>query len=441
MTYHFDGQLTTYPWQPQTRALPILASYSSNCGRMIPMAVAGQPCSQSQPKQTFFCMRPRRANVHSDLSRYVEAPSLPSLSRRLCKPFIFAAQEFYTPLPARSINFVHQIAADNGYHRDILSVVDTTKHHHGLGFDDGAGKSKSLTVGPVVAPRMRRISSPGDYTYGSQLSLFVIFEKKAGLIRIADSAVDEIEMYDDWLLSPITEGNSSKLRRSLQSFDAFGFGSERKGAWLPLCNLEVPTGGFVEDRTPLTRPIVLISRGRQTHILPSPIPVPLSSSPPLCIIPWNHTPSQVTGRVCYGNDGIPFLQVVAYGEGVEVAELDFSFLNRKPGSGGKGKGKAAPVEPLVRAYTDAFDPSRFACRGGEWHLLDTANGRPEIQRRMPSADSMDTREWIARVQMEEGFYGWYRKDVEDYRVFWMGNLSKVENDGMPELSRLSVREY
>jgi hypothetical protein len=388
-------------------------------------------------------MRPRRGNVHFGSSRYAEAPRLPSLPRLSTRLFISLPQEFYTPCPARSINFVHQAAVDDGRNPHYLSVIDISARHRGLDLGDIPGRPKSLTVGPIAPLRARRVSSPGDFTYGSQLSLFVIFEKKAGLIRIGDSAVDEIEMYDDGSqppMLPIAE-KSPRLRRSLHTFDAFGFGSDRKGAWLPLCNLEVPTGAFAADGTLPRRSIVLVSRGRQTHIHPSPLPVPLAWSPPLSIIWWNHTPSQVTARVCCGSNGKAFLQVIAYGAGVEVAELSLSFLSPRAGLGGKGKGKAVPVEPLVRAYTGAFDPSRFACRGGEWHLLTIANGRPEIRRSRPSTDGPDTREWVARAKMEEGFYGWYMKDVEDYRVFWMGNVSGKEEDEMPDLSRLSVRGY
>jgi len=99
------------------------------------------------------------------------------------------------------------------------------------------------------------------------------------------------------------------------------------------------------------------------------------------------------------------------------------------------------VEPLIRAYTNAFDTSRFACRGGEWHLLDTADGRPEFKRNIPSAGGLDTREWFANIETQQGFYGWYRKDVEDYRVFWMGSVSDEGTDGMPDLHQLSVREH
>ena len=340
-------------------------------------------------------------------------------------------QEFYTPQAARSISFVHQAAVDDGH----FAVLDITKRSN-----DASGRSKSLTVGPSHGPRLRRISSPGDGTYGSQLSLFVVFDKKAGLIRIADSAVDEIEMYDDGTQPPVlpVSEKSPSLRRSLQAFDAFGFGHNHKGAWLPLCSLEVPTGAFAEDRTPLTRPIVLISRGRQTHIHPSPIPVPLAWSAPLRSIWWNQSPTHVTARVCSSVDKPPFLQVIAYGDGVEVVELDFSFLTPRAGLSGKGKGRAAPVEPNVKAYAPAFDHSRFACRGGEWHLLDTTHGRPEVRRSMQNVDGLDTRELVERVKMDEGFYGCYMKDVEDYRVFWMGNL-RPEQDEIPDISRLSMR--
>ena len=435
MICHYNGHPTTYPWRLQTRALRIPVSHSSNCGKTIPTAVAGRPCLQSQLKQVSFCTR-RRENVHSDSSRYAGAPSLPSLPPlyRPYRLFISLPQEFYTPQAARSISFVNQAAVDDGHNARHLAVLDIAKR------SDASGRSKSLTVGPSFGPRLRRVSSPGDGTYGSQLSLFVVFEKKAGLIRIADSAVDEIEMYDDGMQPPVlpVSEKSPSLRRSLQAFDAFGFGNNHKGAWLPLCSLEVPTGAFAEDRTPLTRPIVLISRGRQTHIHPSPLPVPLAWSAPLRSIWWNQPPNNVTARVCSSVGKPPFLQVIAYGDGVEVVELDFSFLTSRAGLSGKGKGRAAPVEPNVKAYTPAFDHSRFACRGGEWHLLDTTHGRPEVRRSMQNVDGLGTRELVERVKMEEGFYGCYMKDVEDYRVFWMGNL-RPEQDGMPDISRLSMR--
>ena len=56
---------------------------------------------------------------------------------------------------------------------------------------------------------------------------------------------------------------------------------------------------------------------------------------------------------------------------------------------------------------------------------------------MLSTDGLDTREWVERVKQDEGFYGCYMKDVEDYRVFWMGNIRK-EQGGMPDISRLSI---
>ena len=57
---------------------------------------------------------------------------------------------------------------------------------------------------------------------------------------------------------------------------------------------------------------------------------------------------------------------------------------------------------------------------------------------MQSVDGLDPRELVERVKMDEGFYGCYMKDVEDYRVFWMGNI-RPEQDGMPDISRLSMR--
>lgn len=37
-----------------------------------------------------------------------------------------------------------------------------------------------------------------------------------------------------------------------------------------------------------------------------------------------------------------------------------------------------------------------------------------------SFDSVHTEEVVARLKAEAGVYGWLRKSVEDWRVFWVG---------------------
>lgn len=272
--------------------------------------------------------------------------------------------------------------------------------------------------------------------YGPQPSLFVVFEKKAGLIRISDSAVGEVELYDDGsnALSRLTPSASlsSLARRSRASFDGghghgpFGFGKEQKGAWLPPVHIELPGSPIYHHASTLssTTPVYCLTRGKQTHILPSPLPPNIASVPPLTVLAWNSTPSYVSPRIveCLSPDGgtQPQLQLVAFGEdGVEVQELTLSFLITAR-QGGKGKGKA---EEVMRADVDVGGDAGFLCAGGHWHrppsqltrTFSTASGVSAT-----SFDSLDSDAVADKISQEQGIYGWVRKGYDDYRVFWVG---------------------
>ena len=66
------------------------------------------------------------------------------------------------------------------------------------------GESTS-TVHDVIPRSSPTGSSAPLINYGPQLSLFVVFDKKAGWIRIADSAVGEIELPDDSFVSALNQ--------------------------------------------------------------------------------------------------------------------------------------------------------------------------------------------------------------------------------------------
>lgn len=238
------------------------------------------------------------------------------------------------------------------------------------------------------------------------MSLFVVFEKKAGLIRIADSAVGEVELFDE---SPRDLYSPSSSRRS--------FIKEAKGTWIPPSYEELPV-----NSPEATQPVYLLTRGKQTHILSCPMITPLSASPPLAILQWQYPPNQICHRVCTPRDDSDFLQVISFGEyGVEVQEVRLSLFM-------KGKGKARREEP-ARTIVDVGVDAGFMCRGGQWD---------KAHRFLQRAESFMSYSTVSTVQPnsrnpDAGFYGWCRKDAHDWRVFWLGGMDKTEIDAAMDL--------
>ncbi|KAI0082509.1 hypothetical protein K474DRAFT_1655296 [Panus rudis PR-1116 ss-1] len=309
-------------------------------------------------------------------------------------------KEFYTPLTARSVAFVQQAVQDpmSRSTSDVSPRLGSHQHHH------RHTKQLSMTVaGP----------SRFSQQYPPQLTLFVIFEKKAGMIRIADSAVGEVELSADEtsqlnLLAPL--GGSTGSRRSRSSWDGKGFLKESKASWgLPVKFL-VP--GYGKEKA-----LYVLTRGKQSHLYPHPLPANLSVTPSFRTFVWSSVPSFVCPRVVDPAEGSPYLQVIAFGdEGVEVIELLLSSLTEN-----KGKGKA--VEDTVRAQSDlGGSDTGFLCAGGHW---DKSRNSPELVR-SDSTKSIESDYEVCvpirtdLVRGEEGVYGWVRKGQEDWRVFWVG---------------------
>ncbi|GAW04436.1 hypothetical protein LENED_006225 [Lentinula edodes] len=94
-------------------------------------------------------------------------------------------KEFYTPLVPRSITFFQQ------------SVSEIARSFSDSGYK--ASSSHRRTDSSITSRDAHRLSSTSamTVTYGTQLSIFVIFDKKSGWIRLADSAVGEVDLHDD----------------------------------------------------------------------------------------------------------------------------------------------------------------------------------------------------------------------------------------------------
>ncbi|KAH9948800.1 hypothetical protein B0H21DRAFT_689519 [Amylocystis lapponica] len=306
-----------------------------------------------------------------------------------------AHSEFYTPLTARNITFVQHAVQDT----ILRSPSDITPRTNVL---HPQRHSRVVSTG---APLQR---------HSHQLSLFVIFEKKAGLIRIADSAVGEVELYDEnigaGLLAAPAPGSP---RRNRSSWDGRPF-TRDKAPWVPpvLADLPAPPGRSAHA--------YVLTRGKTSHVVAYPLPAHVDAAPPLHMLHWAAAPAQVRTRVCAGA-----LQVVAFGEdGVEVQEV-------LPAALAERKGKARAVEPR-RAQGDVGGDTGYLCTGGLWD-------RPLFQglTRSDSAQSYDSdasgyelsaEELAGQMRMEAGFYGWVRKGLEDWRVFWVGGTAAGSNN-------------
>ncbi|KAJ7461981.1 hypothetical protein FB451DRAFT_1140016 [Mycena latifolia] len=330
-------------------------------------------------------------------------------------------KEFYTPLQPKSICFFQQTV-----HDIARSPTDVGSRHKRSG--------SSTTTLRSTGARSSSIAVPKTTNYGTQLSIFVIFEKKAGWIRLADSAVGEIELFDDAGLAPgghtrTSSASPSSVRRrhvsgTHGSAHAYGHGHTGGARWLPPARCELPTGSAY-----------LLTRGATTHIVPCPLPSHTSSLPPLAVLSWRAPPAHVAPRV-----GTAVLQLTALGAGsVEVQELPLAGL----GAGatpGKGKGKARAEDTglaTMRAEEDAGGETGFLCAGGHWdHQHNGYSGGPGLQRAYSTAsdmsgssfESMGSQEVAEKLRREQGIYGWCRKGLADWRVFWLGGSFADEEE-------------
>jgi hypothetical protein len=297
--------------------------------------------------------------------------------------------------------------------------------------------------------------APGSSTpvinYGPQLSLFVVFDKKAGWIRIADSAVGEMDLPDDSYISTLNQnpgGNSFlSTRDSLSTTVAahrvrsrLSFEHAAPPRWILPVRSELPVPGSRTNHgninggipVEMTRKVIFLTRGRKTHILPSPLPINFATYPSLAIVTWKSPPRHISPRVCEPDHSdetqdLPlFLQLVAFGEdGIEVQEMTLNFLSR-----GKGKGKAT-FEEVVRAEDDVIGDCGFLATGGHWDQVSRLIDPSRLSRTTSTAsdmssatyDSIGTSVFMSRHRQEEGVYGWWNKGAGDFRVFWVGGSS------------------
>lgn len=347
----------------------------------------------------------------------------------------------------RSISFFQQVVQEvTRSMSDVTGSSSSTWHKRSDSANTvrypGDGSSRS----PSSGPGLQLIN------YGAQLSIFVVFDKKAGWIRIADSAVGEMELPDDSFISALNQNQGGNGNNFLSPKDTLSVtmaaGTHRVRArlsfehasppkWIPPVHCELPvlrTGNndsSVSNSIPLetTRKVIFLTRGRKTHILPSPLPTNYATYPSLAIVTWKSPPRNVVPRVCEPDnteetqDLPPFLQLVGFGEdGLEVQEMSLNFISR-----GKGKGKAT-FEEVIRAEDDVIGECGFLASGGHWdqvsRLMDptrmTRSNSTSSDMSGSSYDSVGTSVIVSRLKREEGMYGWWRKGARDYRVFWVG---------------------
>ncbi|KAH9855078.1 hypothetical protein C2E23DRAFT_901961 [Lenzites betulinus] len=320
------------------------------------------------------------------------------------------AKEFYTPLPARNMTFIHQSVQDN------MSRSPSDIFPRSAALDS-------------QSQRHARVSSFGSTTlnYPTQLSLFVIFEKKAGTIRLADSAVGEVDLYEDnWNAQQtlLSTSPNATVRRSRASWDGRAFAKE-KGPWVRPVKFSVPGPSFHASSA---TQLYILTRGRQSHILPHPLPARTAGVPPHRVLFWASSapaPHSVAARVCTSDDPdeAPFLQVTAFGEdGVEVQEIPLAHLSER-------KGKARAQEP-VRAQADIGGAAGLLALGGHWN-------RPFFPGLTRSYSTSSYASYESGTSTEDegdgdggngGLYAWVQKGAEDWRVVWLGDGAPQEDE-------------
>ncbi|KAH7914438.1 hypothetical protein BJ138DRAFT_1000224 [Hygrophoropsis aurantiaca] len=335
-------------------------------------------------------------------------------------------KEFYTPVQPRSLIFVQQSVQDIFRSPSDVGPLRTTGGH-------GHNRITSTDTSFSLYNPRSSLVAPANVSYAAQPAIFVIFDKKAGVIRIADAAVAEVEMYDTGG-SPLTSSGRdtltpSSLRKSRISVDFAAIKEISKGPWVLPSKADLPS---TQPQYADGRSVYLLTRGKQTHIVPSPLPASIATTPPLYTVNWDSQPSTVSSRVCMSprsnspeESPLPFLQLIGMGEdGVEIHEVPLALISK-----GKGKAKGnVPCEP-VRAQT-FIGETGFLVAGGHWHRpphKPLQLSRTQSASSIASFDSLETEEIVSKLKEEQGIYGWWRKDVEDWRVFWVGGGPKEES--------------
>jgi len=412
-------------------------------------------------------MKLPKVNVLSALSRFVVLIMLPYIYQ-----LHIVFQDFYTPYQPRTIAFFHQ---------NVQIQQESSSRGHRR-----TDSSMTIRNGSHNNPRASYIPSTLPQDYGNHLSLFVVFDKKAGWIRIADSVVGEMELFDDGGLSlsassstststPSSSGRDStvinsptlavrRIRHSIEMYAANKWGP-------PITKLNLP---FEPGVSPTPSQVLFITRGKQTHLVPCPLPSNYASSPPLWMAHWKSPPTHVSGRVYNPElfpvaddddddddeyydeyDGerkggrrkgmLPFIQIVAFGEGgIEVQEVPISLLIMTQGKG-KEKGKARVPPDSLRTHEDLGGPVGFLCKGGRWddyvQRQSATSSSQDVSRSSSTSDvstsgashgTCESEEILTKLKKQEGVYGWWCKDLQDWRVFWIGGTASFADGELDE---------
>jgi hypothetical protein len=121
------------------------------------------------------------------------------------------------------------------------------------------------------------------------------------------------------------------------------------------------------------------------------------------------------------------LQLTAFNEdGLEIQEIILSSLFRKERS-------LRVVEegvPVVSSEV-VLGETGFLTRGGHWDRPYDAPvdlSRSYSVRSGVSLNTMATEEVVSRLESNQGTYGWQRRGLEDWRVFWIGGMGETDDD-------------
>jgi hypothetical protein len=83
------------------------------------------------------------------------------------------------------------------------SASDAGARHH------ASGTKHTQQAGHQLAMQLQVTSNVRPVQYGQQLSSSIVFGKKAALIRLADSAIDSVNIFDDVASATFSLGESS----------------------------------------------------------------------------------------------------------------------------------------------------------------------------------------------------------------------------------------
>lgn len=228
----------------------------------------------------------------------------------------------------------------------------------------------------------------------------------------------------------LSVGSSLGPRRSRASIDFMAF-KEVKSAWIlpftvDLPALQLPGGDISTEKS-----VYVLTRGKNTHIVPAPLPAAIQNAAPIHTFTWCSNPSSISARVCVPKtrpstkayQTQPFFQLTGFGDdGVEVQEIPLAALLCAYGSKGKGRGVALADPCRGQSF---IGETGFLAQGGHWHRLPEATAPPALERTDSSSstrsfESVQTDEFVAQLKAEAGMYGWLKKSGEDWRVFWVG---------------------